>query len=378
MSGTAPVLIHLVAHDTPEYGIEVLCALRADATLAAAQPVLALDGCGASKRLASRQGQTVRALLPHRWFKAHVLRREVARRGWLSAGRPMIMHAWSREAAEWGRSLAAGHRPLLIDVGLESDLRWVATWTDAPAVGFACPSITAERRLRELGIPAPRIVITPRGLNFAPLDSSRRGPVRSLLGLEAHDTAVLALPPITRQAGGLTVAWATLLLEKVRSDVRLIIPPGGRERQRIRRLVEACRHEYAVRFVPPHVPLPDLLMASDLAVYLPPRDSPTIGLIWGMAAGRFIVATRVPAIAELLRDGETARLCTPDDPADAARAMLAALEDRAETKRRAQHACEQARSAFATAAMIAGYRRAYTNLVARRPAGAAADPCRSS
>lgn len=381
MRHTAPVIVHLLAPDTPDGKLRILAALLARPSLAATQLVFRLAGapshdghsCTGFGSLASlRRIRPVHAILPHRWFKAHALRHELHKRGLFRIDRTVILHAWSPAAADWCRPLSAGNRPVLVDVELGTDLRRMADWSATPSVGYACPSTTAQQRLLALGIPAPRIVVVRPGLDFATLHNSHRGPVRARLTLDGRDVVVLALPPITRWAGTLTVAWAALLLEKVQPAVRLMLPPDGRELRRVRRLVEACRHERVVRFAPPDLTLTDLLAATDVAVYLPHGDAPTFSLACAMAAARPIVSTRVPAITELLGHGEDARLCRPNDPEDTVRAMLAMLENTAESGQQAQRARQQAEVLFVESQMIERYARAYVNLVARRPAGAAA------
>jgi glycosyltransferase involved in cell wall biosynthesis len=48
-----------------------------------------------------------------------------------------------------------------------------------------------------------------------------------------------------------------------------------------------------------------------------------------LAAGRPILAPRLPDVEEVLTDGQTARLVVPDDPAEAANALTHLLADRA-------------------------------------------------
>jgi glycosyltransferase involved in cell wall biosynthesis len=385
MRPTAPVIVHLLAPDTPGGRLDVLDTLLRQSAAAATQLVFGLGGTpaefhtclatGTVPVAARRELQRVRAILPHDWFEARALRRALHQRRLLAGDRPVILHAWSAAAANWCRALPAGDRPLLIDVELGDNLRRIRSWSDAPCVGFACPSATAQRRLLAIEIASPRIVLARPAVDFTAFDHSNRGDIRRRLALDEQATMVLALPPVARRAGTFAVAWGTLLFSKTRPDIRLVIPAGGREQQRVHRLVEACRHEHIVRFAPPEMTLADLLAAADLAAYLPPGDSTAASLAWAMAAGRPIVSTRVPAVEELLSDGETARLCQPNDPADTARAMCAVLSDPAATRRAAQRARERAQDLFAESRMIAAYGRAYANLVARRPAGAtAADP----
>jgi glycosyltransferase involved in cell wall biosynthesis len=81
--------------------------------------------------------------------------------------------------------------------------------------------------------------------------------------------------------------------------------------------------------------LAPFLLAADV-LFIPPSSAPLVQhgrtvlpmkVFSYLAAERPIVAGRLPDVAEVLVDGENARLVTPDDPDETARALLALLAD---------------------------------------------------
>jgi glycosyltransferase involved in cell wall biosynthesis len=109
---------------------------------------------------------------------------------------------------------------------------------------------------------------------------------------------------------------------------------GGHEREpdlaRVRALADALGIADRVQFtglVPP-AQVAGLLRAADVLVLPNPasaistRFTSPLKLFEYMAAGRPIVATDLPALREVLRDGETAVLVTPGDAA----ALAAGIE----------------------------------------------------
>lgn len=114
----------------------------------------------------------------------------------------------------------------------------------------------------------------------------------------------------------------------------------------------------------------DLLAASDLAVYLPSGNASLEGVAAAMLAGCPVVASAVAPIAELLTNGESAWLCAPDDPEDAARSMLLAIENAGQSRRQAEVARMCAAEVFSASRSLGQYQQMYQNLAARRPAGA--------
>lgn len=191
-----------------------------------------------------------------------------------------------------------------------------------------------------------------------------------MLGLSDDHGAVLVLPPLTRAGGGFIAAWAALLAEKVRRDVRLVLPADGPDTQRVRRLIEDCRHSWMVRWGPPHLPLGDFLAACDVAAFTPVADAPLSGLAAAVVAAAPIVAADVPTVRELFTDRQTAWLCRPGDPKDTARALLDALGHPDDSHRRAQQAQDNLGPLFAEEAISGEYANAYARLADRRTVSA--------
>jgi len=188
-------------------------------------------------------------------------------------------------------------------------------------------------------------------VDFAAIDSAPRDALRARLDITEEQTAIVVLPPLTRAAGAEYAVWATLLLEKVRPEVRLIVPGPAEENRRIRYLVRSCRHQYMMRLAE-ELSLAELVAAADIATFLPIAAVPLTGLAWAMAAGRTIVASAVPPVAALLEAGRTAWLCRPRDPQDGARYMLKALDEPVVSARLAAAAREKALALFSAPRMV--------------------------
>lgn len=316
------------------------------------------------------QVERIHAPAPLRRLRELALRRHLALLGLWDAPRPIVLHAWSPQAAAWARGLAAGHRPLLVEVDPGDDLRQVARWSATGTLGMVCRSGSLRDRLLDFGVPAARIrCIRPPAAN-SPSAPARRAATRQMLGLSDDDRAVLVLPPLTRASGGFVAAWAALLAEKVRHDVRLLLPADGPDTPRVRRLIEDCRHRWMVRWAPPHLALGDLLAACDLAAFTPIADAPLSSLAAAVVAGLPVVASAVPTVLELLTDGHTGWLCRPGDPKDAARALLHALEHPDDSHRQAQRAQDNLGRLFAEDTISAEYADAYARLADRRSVSA--------
>jgi glycosyltransferase involved in cell wall biosynthesis len=110
--------------------------------------------------------------------------------------------------------------------------------------------------------------------------------------------------------------------------------PFGRGREQLVALAEELEIDHRTHFLGIRDDVPDLLGAADLFV-LPSRWE-GLGLVFleAMAVGLPVVATRISAVPEVVQDGETGWLVPAGDPASLATALLTALDDPAERRRR--------------------------------------------
>jgi glycosyltransferase involved in cell wall biosynthesis len=235
--------------------------------------------------------------------------------------------------------------------------------------GFVCPTESARQRLRAIGVPFTACTLIRDPVGASAVKRGNRAELRRELDISEEHIAVLILPPVRRATGALVAAWGAMLLEHTRPGVCLILPDVGREVARVARLVESCRLRRMLRRVGWRFSLPELLAATDLAVYVPTDDAPLWGVAQAMAAGRPIIASDVRIARELLTHGRTAWLCRANDPKDTCRRMLRALEDREQSERVGEAARAHAHAAFDRRRALGQYRRAYLNLLADRPVG---------
>jgi hypothetical protein len=376
MSTSDAIVVHAVASDTPAEKLDVLRVLCGRGEGPVAREIVHV-GAGAFRGEGITPRVRVHTPLGLAWLGMPPISAVAA------ADRPQVVHVWSWRALAWAapqfargsHTCRAGgeSRHLLVETDLSPDPRKPARWRSSLRnevdVHFVCPTLIAQRRLLQAGAQSDETVVIREAADFGAVKRARGAVVRAELGLSPADTIVLVLPPVLRTSGAFCATWATLVLQQVRANVRLVVPGRGREVRRIGRLADSVRLREAARFDGGRFTPAELLSAADLAVYTPPADAPVTGLVWAMAAGVPIVASAVPAVAELLAHGHNAWLCHADDPKDIARRMLQALEQPAESRRHAETARAQAFKAFGRQRVVEQYRRAYANLLAGRKVG---------
>jgi len=100
-----------------------------------------------------------------------------------------------------------------------------------------------------------------------------------------------------------------------------------------------------------HAELPDFLAASDIVVLPSVREQFGQVLVEGGACGLPSIAVDAFGPAEVVRDGETGRLVPPDDRDALAAALVEAVNDPDERRRRGVLAAEDARARYAWPAL---------------------------
>jgi len=109
----------------------------------------------------------------------------------------------------------------------------------------------------------------------------------------------------------------------------LLIAGKGEQKEKLARLVQKLRLENHVKFlgfVPAEL-LPICYKAADIFVFHSTFEAFGLVLTEAMAAGKPVVTTRVGAIPEVIKEGETGLLANKDDPRGLAGAINKLLKD---------------------------------------------------
>ena len=117
-----------------------------------------------------------------------------------------------------------------------------------------------------------------------------------------------------------------------------------------------------------HAELPDFLAASDIVVLPSVREQFGQVLVEGAACGLPSIAVDAYGPAEIVRDGETGRLVPPDDRAALATALVEAVNEPDERRRRGGLAAEDARAKYSWPALAERVAGVYEAAFSRRAA----------
>jgi glycosyltransferase involved in cell wall biosynthesis len=256
-----------------------------------------------------------------------LVRRERVRAVWL-IDRPVFSPAYAALHAAGVRRVvvhdhSSGSRP--VHHGLRGLAKRLATrlpWATADAV-VAVSEYVAGRQRTAGRVPAGRIHLVPNPVSVP--DAVRPATeVRASLGLAPGRRLVAAAGRLTPEKGFADLIAAA---DALPPDVDVLVFGDGPDRARLEAQRAALRTGARVRLAGQRPDAAECVAAADVCV-VPSRweEAFCLSAAEPLARGRPLVATRVGAIPELVRDGVTGLLVPPADPLALAGAIQRLLD----------------------------------------------------
>jgi glycosyltransferase involved in cell wall biosynthesis len=238
---------------------------------------------------------------------------------------PDLVHAWGPAAFRailLGR-VAAPHKvlasSLLPPAGAPGRLD---SWLMARVRRIVALGEAEAERYRRLGVAEDRLGVLTPGVELpAPAEPA------SLPGLPPEARVILAVGPVEAHKGYREAVWALDILAHLYDDVHLVIAGTGPDRPRVEEFARSIRVLRRVHFPGACPDLAPWWARADV-VWVPSlREGGRCAALEAMAAGRPVVASSLPGLAEVVADGVTGFLVPPDDKARLARQTRVLLDD---------------------------------------------------
>lgn len=218
---------------------------------------------------------------------------------------------------------------------------------------FIAPSRYVERQLRINGIMSVETLLNCIDPSFAPLPRSVEGDTVLFLG---RLTAIKGVECLLQ-------AFKEILLQ--RPSARLVITGGGPDGDDFRTMASELKLDNTVTFTG-KVAREEVarLCATSKLLVVPSIWPEPFGLVAleAMASGMPVVASRAGGLQEVVSDGVTGIIVTPNKPAELASGILRILDDD-ELRARMEKAALEAVSGWSEAAHVAGLIRIYEQVI---------------
>ena len=216
-------------------------------------------------------------------------------------------------------------------------LEFQAREAETAAAADLVPTLGMEMagQLTAAGVPAEKVLLLPNavgeGFLAEPLDAAA---ARTRLGLPAKGPFIGTVSSLVDYEGLDTLLRAAALLMPTRPDLHCLIVGDGAALPALRALAEELGLGGKVLF-PGRVPRSEAqLYHQALDVFAVPRKDLNVTRavtplkpVEALASARPVVASRLPALAELVADGTTGLLVQPSDPTALADALQRLLDD---------------------------------------------------
>lgn len=250
----------------------------------------------------------------------------VALRRLVKSIRPDVLHVWGATALRalvLTGSMPANRLVVSAVKSFAQQASQLDRWLLQRAQRVIAFGAAEAERYRRLGITETRLRIVSPAM---PMPSSAVKPAE-LSGVGADDRVLLGLGPIEQYKGFREAVWTFDILRHLYNDVQLILAGDGTDRPRVEQFTQQIGVGDCVHFPGTCADTAPLLHRADI-VWVPSlRGGGICTALEAMAAGRPVVASRLPDLAEIIEDGETGLLVEPNDKVALARQTRLLLDD---------------------------------------------------
>jgi glycosyltransferase involved in cell wall biosynthesis len=270
---------------------------------------------------------------------------------------PDVIHAWGPAALR--AVFQAGGRNgarLLVSGPIPPRERGVVdSWFLRQADNVIVAGTGEADRCRRFGLPAECIAVIPPGVAIEEV-----GPAcRSYSGLPETAHRLVAAGPLEPHKGFRDALWTMGMLRFLSLDIHLLLIGEGSDRARLERFARDTEVAGRVHFLGCQRAVAPFLHESHLA-WIPSRaEGGRSFALEAMAAGRPVIASCLPGLAEIVVEGETGFLIHPGDRVALARRTRELLMDKERRHRLGEAGRRRAVEHFSVAGLIQQYTSLY-------------------
>jgi glycosyltransferase involved in cell wall biosynthesis len=240
---------------------------------------------------------------------------------------PDVIHVWRRSAL-WAVSLVksgTAARLIVSSSAYSPPMNIVDRWLLRRADKVVAGGFHEAQALQSLGLAAERIATVPPAVSLSA--ESDGTPLRAALGLSPEVPLVACVGPLEPEKGFRDAVWALDVLSYVYDAIHLLLIGTGSASDQLRHFSRVAQVEEFVHFLGPQENVPTLLTEAEMVWVPSHRNTGVNAALEAMAAGRPLVATHMPVLAELVPMEAKSTLIAPRDQGSLARQTRLLLDD---------------------------------------------------
>jgi glycosyltransferase involved in cell wall biosynthesis len=177
--------------------------------------------------------------------------------------------------------------------------------------------------------------------------------------LRAGSRFIACVGPVEPHKGFATAIWAIDILRYLYRDLHLVIAGEGSDIPRLQQFARNIGATGAVHFVGRQKSISPLLAAAEVVWVPSVTCGGRLATLEAMAAGRPVIASAVPELAQLVDDGVTGMLALAQDPVALARRTRILLDDPSLRVRMGQAGRQHVQQSFTAAHLVERFERLY-------------------
>jgi glycosyltransferase involved in cell wall biosynthesis len=278
---------------------------------------------------------------------------------------PDVLHVWRLSGLRWAVLVSGlAKRRVLVSMPFAPvDGGYNLGWLDR-ALLIRADRVVAwgeheSLRYQRLGVPLRKVAVIPPGVPI--LEKPTLDPtLRSSLGLKDSARLVVGLGPLEAQKGFRDAIWALELVHHLCGDLHLVLVGEGPDRPRLERFTRLIQATARIHFAGHRDDVTGLLSEAEV-VWSPDQSGGSVNAVLeAMAAGKPVVANRLPSLMEVIEDGTTGYLSPRGDKAALARRTRFLLDDPELRRRLGEAGQQRARQHYDVARMVRQFAELYS------------------
>jgi glycosyltransferase involved in cell wall biosynthesis len=282
----------------------------------------------------------------------------------LAEFQPDVLHVWRLSGLRWAVLVGGwARRRVVVSMPFAAvDGGYNLGWLDRALLARADRVVAwgpfEAERYRRMGVPGRKVAVIPPGVE-EPAEPAAAPDLRAGLGLQDAARLVVGVGPLEAQKGFRDAIWALELVHHLCGDLHLVLVGGGPDRRRLERFTKLIQATARIHFAGPRPDLPGILAESEV-VWAPDRAGGSVNTVLeAMAAGKPVVASRLPSLAEVVVEGETGYLVPHADKAALARRTRQLLDDSQKRQQLGEAGRRRVRDKFNAAEMARRFTQLY-------------------
>jgi glycosyltransferase involved in cell wall biosynthesis len=220
------------------------------------------------------------------------------------------------------------------------------------------------RKMRLARIDTKKICLIENGVNLDRfVGNISSSSIRESLGIKKGKIVIGTVGSLTKEKGHIYLLRAIPKVIESFPEMVFVFVGDGKESSNLERMVFKLGIIDKVIFAGMRRDIPEILSILDVFVLPSLNEGLPIALLEAQAARVPVVATRVGAIPDVVKDRVTGILIPPEDPEAIAKSIVRVLSDRKGAHNMAQKGFERVRDNFSSEKMASKYIMIYKELI---------------